>query len=179
MDKIVLNKNQEQAIFEQWYEIIARTYSAESYALLKETSKQFTNPLAYNIYTEAKSLFEAILEDRYLELIEEPLNNILKIRAVQDFTSSEAVGFILNLKQVFRMELTSISNTDEYYKTLSLIEDRIDQVLLKAFNIFMQIREKIYELKANEVKNRTSRMIERLNRKYDKINDTKGDSSEN
>lgn len=151
-------------IFEQWYEDIVRTYPRDSNILLNDTTKQFTNPLAYNLHLESKAIFDAIFEDKYLELIDKPLINILKIRAVQDFSSAEAVGFIIDLKKAFRNVLNSSGTS--YINFLQIIDDRVDKIMLKAFDIFMQVRERIYEIKANEVKNRTFRMIERLNEKY-------------
>jgi hypothetical protein len=42
-----------------------------------------------------------------------------------------------------------------YLEELSRIERRIDQLGLLAFDIYMQCREKIYDLKANEMRART------------------------
>jgi hypothetical protein len=41
------------------------------------------------------------------------------------------------------------------------IEARIDQMGLAAFDIYIACREKIYELKANETRNRTFKAFER------------------
>ncbi len=164
MLNINIDIEQKSKIFEKWYQDIVRTYPQDSKFLLYDTTKQFTNPLAYNLHSESKAIFEAIFEDRYLELIEKPLINIIKIRAVQDFSSSEAVGFIIGLKKAFRYVLNS--GDLNYTSFLSDIDERVDAIMLKAFDIFMQMRERIYEIKANEIRNRTFRIIERLNEKY-------------
>jgi putative component of toxin-antitoxin plasmid stabilization module len=41
------------------------------------------------------------------------------------------------------------------------IESRIDRLGLAAFDVYMACREKIYELKANETRNRTFKAFER------------------
>ncbi|MBW2228632.1 MAG: hypothetical protein JRG99_15335, partial [Deltaproteobacteria bacterium] len=47
------------------------------------------------------------------------------------------------------------------FNELLLFESKIDRLSLIAFNLYVQCREKIYELKANEMKNRTFRAFER------------------
>jgi hypothetical protein len=54
-------------------------------------------------------------------------------------------------------EITEEQIADEFL----LFESRIDELVLIAFNLYTQCREKIYELKANEMKNRTFRAFER------------------
>jgi myo-inositol catabolism protein IolC len=41
------------------------------------------------------------------------------------------------------------------------LESKIDQLCLMAFDIYMQCREKIYQISANETRNRTFRAFER------------------
>jgi hypothetical protein len=44
---------------------------------------------------------------------------------------------------------------------LSAFDSTIDDLALYAFDIYMKCREKIYELKANEAKNATFRLLQR------------------
>ncbi len=44
---------------------------------------------------------------------------------------------------------------------LAALESRIDDMALLAFDLFMGCREKIYELRANEVRNRTVRLLKK------------------
>jgi hypothetical protein len=97
------------------------------------------------------------------------LDPIIRIRAVQNFTPSQAVAFILYLKEALRMSLTKelrdIRNVTEF----SELESKIDRLSLMAFDIYMQCREKIYQLSANEMKNRTFRAFERAGLVSEKV----------
>jgi hypothetical protein len=44
---------------------------------------------------------------------------------------------------------------------LAVVEGRIDQMALLAFDLFMRCRERIYEIKENEAKRRTA-LLERM-----------------
>jgi hypothetical protein len=46
---------------------------------------------------------------------------------------------------------------------LILLEDRIDSLGLLAFDIFMRCREKLYDIKANEMRNMTFRLLQKAN----------------
>jgi len=89
------------------------------------------------------------------------LDPIIRIRTVQDFSPSQATRFILLLKKIIRDDLKQNQKIKAFANEISLLEDRIDELLLLSFDIYVKCREKIYELKANEVKNRTFRAFER------------------
>lgn len=72
------------------------------------------------------------------------LTDILSVRAVQDFTPSEAVRFIPALKEIVR----EIAGEE----TTAPVEARIDELLLLAFDIYMERREKIFGLRVRELK---------------------------
>jgi hypothetical protein len=95
------------------------------------------------------------------QIITSYLDPIIRIRAVQNFTPSQATAFILFLKKALRAnlakELRDIRNAEELFE----FESKIDQLSLMAFDIYMQCREKIYQISANETKNRTFKALER------------------
>jgi hypothetical protein len=65
------------------------------------------------------------------------------------------------LKDVIREYTQKEISEARLFNELLLFESKIDMLSLIAFNLYMQCREKIYELKANEMKNRTFRAFER------------------
>jgi hypothetical protein len=89
------------------------------------------------------------------------LDPIIRIRAVQNFSPSQATAFILSLKKALRTNLTKELRDIRNLKGLFELESKIDQLSLMAFDIYMQCREKIYQLSANEMKNRTLRAFEK------------------
>ena len=66
-----------------------------------------------------------------------------------------------SLKDVIRDNIKKEDFQAQLFSELLLFESKIDELGLIAFNLYMNCREKIYELKANEMKNRTFRAFER------------------
>ena len=89
------------------------------------------------------------------------LDPIIRIRAVQNFTASQATGFILSLKKILRENLSKELRDSSLAAEFIAIEVKIDQLCLMAFDIYMQCREKIFQISANETRNRTFRAFER------------------
>jgi len=81
------------------------------------------------------------------------LREICKIKAVMAQGPSEALSFILDLKEIVRLVLTEKTEPSEgcdtcIYKEL---DKRIDQLLLLAFDEYSDWREKIMEIKFDEI----------------------------
>ena len=84
-----------------------------------------------------------------------------RIRAVQDFTASQATAVILKLKKILRDCLADELRDASRLKELLAFESRIDQLSLLAFDLYMNCREKIYEIAAHETRNQTFRAFKR------------------
>lgn len=153
-----LLKAKEEAIVERWFDLILATYPEESVRFFKGTKDPFHNPVGSTINREIKALFEELLAGGLDRGKVSPfVDRIVRIRAVQDYTPSQAVGFVLGLKPVVRQalakDMAKHPEAAALAAELSEFEARVDELALIAFDIYVGCREKIYELKAQEVKN--------------------------
>jgi hypothetical protein len=89
------------------------------------------------------------------------LDQIIRIRAIQNFSPSQAVAFVFFLKTVIREALEEDIRQSGIKEELLVIETRIDQLALLAFDQYMGCREKLYDLKANELRRQTYRLLQR------------------
>ena len=158
-------------ITERWFEIIIQTYPAESFKFFSESTKKFSNPVGYTIHEEISSIYEDMVNLSCTEHTEKSLENIIKIRAVQEFTPTEAVSFIFRVKGIVRESAAELIPNSISIKEINNLDDFCDELACKAFDLYMSAREKLYEIKANEVRKRTQKIIDRLNRKYDNMSD--------
>ncbi len=149
------------SIVKKWFDLTAQTYAPDTAEFLKTKTDPFANPVGASIQSSLNALLDQLIHDMDPRIINSHLDPIIRIRAVQKFTPSQATAFILSLKKVLRAnlakELRDIRNTEEIFE----FESKIDQLSLMAFDIYMQCREKIYQISANESKNRTFRAFER------------------
>ncbi len=149
------------AIVKKWFDAVADTYPDNTSSFLKKQKAQFTNPVGYTLTEGLEGLFEALLKGIIPDTVSIFLDSIIRIRAIQEFTPSEAVSFIFLLKKIVRQELgNEVVQQQRLNEELAAFDSSIDDLALYSFDIYMKCREKIYELKANEARNMTFRLLQ-------------------
>ena len=157
-----LTKNK-SSILKQWFNSILDTYPAETARMLKREKNQFANPVGSTIHQGMDGLYQELIKGINPEAISPFLDKIIRIRAIQDFSPSRALAFLFDLKRLVKQQAEGDETSEEALSSmdLALFESRVDGLVLLAFDIYMQCREQLYELRVNEVKNRTHRLLQR------------------
>ena len=159
----LLLSEKKQAILKKWFDLILETYPQDTANFLRTQKNRFGNPVGHTISEGIEVVLEELSGGMDLERVTPFLDNIIRIRAIQDFTPSQAISFIFLLKKVLREELPNEINERQAFEELLMIEAKIDVLANVSFDIYMKCREKIYKLKANELRNRTSRILKMSN----------------
>ena len=77
---------------------------------------------------------------------------------MQDFKPSQAVSFVMELKGLVRGALG-----EGHSAVLKDFDSRMDRMTLLAFDIYAKCRQRLFEIRVNEVKNQVGRLLERAN----------------
>ncbi len=149
------------AIVDRWLKSTLETYPAGTQRFLKKQKDPFANPVRHTISTELENIYRELLQGLDRKRVSPFLDGIIRIRAVQDFSPSQAIFFIFLLKKVIRGVLQKEIRENQLSDELLAFESKIDELALIAFDVYMKRREKIYELKAKEAKSHVSRLLER------------------
>ena len=144
-----LLKQKKKAIVDKWIEQVLDSYSSPNF--FKKQKDPFANPIGSTISSGLQNLFSVLVEERELDEAAKPLEEIVKIRAVQDFSPSSAISFVYLLKNIVRLELAREKNREEVLGTLADLDTRIDRVALMAFDFYMNCRERLHQIRVNEV----------------------------
>ncbi len=147
-----LLQQKQAAIQVRWLELILETYPVDSRDFFQKQKNRFLNPVGAALSRQVEALLGWLLTPEADHGVTDLLDEFVKIRAVQDYTPAQALGYILFLKDAIRQVLSADLRTPELYRELLELEARIDRLLLAAFNVFMHSREKIYEIKANSAR---------------------------
>ena len=150
--KQILEKNKDLFV-KKWFQATIDTYPLQAAKILGKDSNRFDNPVGAVTHETIEDVFNLILEKFTGETLEKALDPIIRIRAVQAFSASEAVSFVFALKGIGEDILDS-SMIREFEKI-------VDQIALASFNKFMKCKEEIFLLKATESKRRIHRAFER------------------
>ncbi|MCD4717775.1 MAG: RsbRD N-terminal domain-containing protein [Desulfobacterales bacterium] len=150
-------------IIKKWHEVVVGLYPSGTQRFFRKEKDQFANPVGHVIDTEIGVLYDEIIKEGDSDKIASCLDNIIRVRAVQDFKPSQAVSFVLQLKNVIREALQGEAPLNGLADELQILENRIDEIALLAFDIYSQCRQKIYEIRVNEVKNHLGKLLEMAN----------------
>ena len=149
------------AIIRAWLAQTLHTYPEHTSRFLAHEPDPFRNPVGHTLKEALSVLFDELLGDMNPEMIMPLLEGIVRIRAVQDFTAAQAVAFVVLLKKVLREEFKDAIAGSPGANDLEFLEDRIDEMALLAFDLFMRCRERIYDVRVNEAKRRLY-LLERM-----------------
>jgi hypothetical protein len=158
--KNVLQENR-SVIVDQWFETVVGTYQEETRAPLRRQNAPFTNPVGFNTRQGLEGLFDGLLKGMMPSDTSRFLDGIVRIRAVQNFAPSEALRFICQLKSVVRGKLGETLLDPATAGELVLFESAVDDLALFAFDLYMQCRETIYDIKAKEARSMTFRLLQK------------------
>jgi hypothetical protein len=143
-----------ETILKEWFTLVVETYPAETSKFLKSQKNPFANPVGRAVRNGVEDLFDVLLRGLNREHAGACLDPMIRIRAIQNFTPSEAIGFIFSLKAIIRKIIGKKIVEKNLLQDVYAFESKIDDLGLIAFDIYMKCREKIYEIKANEFRNR-------------------------
>jgi len=110
----------------------------------------FANPVGYTISNGAGQLLDGLIRGDDPRALRGSLEKIIKIRAVQDLTPSQAVGFMLDLKTVIRDEVMDGVTKYRLLDELKELEMKIDRLTGVSHELYINIKKQIRELAAKE-----------------------------
>ena len=149
------------AILDRWLKLILESYPADAQRFLKKQKDPFANPVRHTISKALENIYEHLLKGVDRKGVSPFLDGIIRIRAVQDFSPSQAVAFVFLLKRVVREALDKEIREHHLSADLLALESQIDDLALVAFDVYMGCREKIYALSANEARNQVYRLLQK------------------
>lgn len=150
-------------ILQRWFDEIMTTYPTDSSGFLKTQKDRFLNPVGHTFSQGINSIIETLIIGRGFEEDLPFLDDIIRVRAIQDLTPAQALTFVFSLKTVVREELRMEIKQNQLYDELLKFESEIDQLALFAFNTYVKCREQLYELKTDELKRMTFTLLKKAN----------------
>lgn len=146
-------KSKKATIASNWFDQLMHTYAPDTAMFYKNQKDTFANPVGSTAEKALNKLFDALLDNETSTTVAHIIDPLIRIRAVQNVSPAKAVGFLFLLKKIIRETLPK-NNFDEYIEDIYFLEQRIDDAALIGFDVYVRCREKIYDLKSNEERNK-------------------------
>lgn len=153
-----------ETVLARWLDWTLDTYAPDTAALWKKNKDPFANPVRCHLESGMRGLLDGLTagEDPGRSAVfASPLDAIVRVRAVQDFTPSQAVGCLFLLKKAVRETLWDRVNAQGLFVELLALESAIDILAQRAFDTYATCREAIARLRIEQIERRYDRLLRR------------------
>lgn len=150
-----ISAKQRSVIAQEWLFLILKTYPDQSRRHLFHETDPFRNPVGKIFKEGIPLLVDGIFGDINPDNLRQVLEDIVRVRAVQDFSASEAVRFVFMLKDILR---TKLPDDPASFRDM---DRRIDEMALLAFDRYVQCRAQISDAQVSEAKRQVA-LLERI-----------------
>lgn len=158
-----LPRERQDAVVQRWVADILATYPAEAAAAFAREQDPFANPVGRSVRAGARGVVAALCDGMDPEAIRTAVREIVQVRAVQQFSASQAVGFVFRLKPLLREALRGAGGDDDVtVEEAAALDAAVDAVALAAFDVFTECREQVGRLRLEEQKRRVAWIVDHL-----------------
>ena len=149
-------------IVERWAETVLSSYPSDAAVLFKKQRDPFANPIGASVRKGTRGTFQAILNGMDPEDLRSHLDTMIRVRAVQDFTPSQALSFVFALRSIIREVIPQLEADPRLQRERAELDQIIDRVALVAFEVYTTCREELNNLRVTEMKRQVSWVFEKL-----------------
>lgn len=143
-------RNHKEKIIDKWVEYTLSTYKSSKF--FKSEQNKFANPVGTNVREALTTLFTFISKGEDASTYKEPLDQLLSIRSVQQFTPSQALAPLNAVKHITRDVFKKDKERSHLAEELYDFEFNVDLAVLAGFDIYMGYRERIYQIRVDEIR---------------------------
>jgi len=160
MNPETLLSQKRKKIINQWFDAVIAAYPDDSTQFFKKTADPFANPVGNTIERSLNELFDELIKSEWdQEAVKNAIDGIIRIQSVQEFQPSDAIGFIFSIKPSIRKRLTKYENEKAVKAYLDALDANIEQLLRIAFDLYMECRQKVFLMRANQSRDRVRQLL--------------------
>lgn len=143
-------------IKDRWFRLILETYPPETAKFMSSQRDRFANPVGSAFLNAVDPVLNELFGAGDPERVKGSIEEIMKIRAVQDFEPSGAVSIFFLLKKAIREYLLGQNDASGRVglEDILFLESRVDLFALAAFDVYMKCRERVWEIRLNDLMKR-------------------------
>ena len=155
MDYFTVLEKKKDTLLDRWFQVVADSYPDETSRFLRNKADRFSNPVGHAVRQGLQGLLNGLLSGAGEDELAPHLDEIVRIRAVQEFSPSEAGQFSFSLKNIVG-ETCGAGGAQAFTEEFAEFDSRIDGLALLAFDNYMSCRETLFEIKVKELRDMVS-----------------------
>ena len=166
-----LCNEQRATLLPRWTELFFAAYPLSSPGFLRTQTDPFANPVGRIVRDSLPVLYDAVAgNDADPDAVGRALADLMRLRAVQDMPPAKAIGPVFLLKTLLREvvlpQVLSMSSGDAgdsgtaaHLDEYLAAESRVDSLGLMALDLYAGDREKVFNLRVEEIKRSQSQIV--------------------
>ncbi len=139
----------QQQIVDLWTERTLDSYAEPGF--FKQVRDPFANPVGSLVRSALLRLFELLRTGAELGALARSVDQVVRIRAVQEFTASQAVVPFLELKWVVKEVLAEEALRPALLAQINEFDCAVERMALLAFDQYTLCREQLYRNRVREL----------------------------
>jgi hypothetical protein len=151
-----LQRHREE-ILGAWRSLVLARLSAAPAAPSPSPPDPFGNPVGSRVHATTAAVLDALAGRLPPEALAAAMEPLMRVQAIQGRPASEAVALVPLLRRASREVPEGIGPAEA-----ATLEERLDALLLIAFDLYMRCREDIFEIRVRETRRRVSALLDRL-----------------
>ena len=108
-----LFESKKASILHEWFNATVNQYPPKTAKFLQNETDQFANPMGRIYQNELNHILEGIINQKDVSSLSINLENIIKIKAVQEFSPSESLSFLFSLRNILITEIINNQNNQK------------------------------------------------------------------
>lgn len=150
-------ENKRGTVIRRWLDAVLATYSQQAVGFMRNQKDQFANPVGSTFKAGLERLYDEFTAGLDPERAMPHLDAIVRIRAVQEFLPSDALAFVVQLKEILRREAGRDLDADHWAE----LDNRVDRMALQAFDLYNACRERIHQIRVQEIERNNYMLLRR------------------
>lgn len=150
-----------ETILKKWFKAVSETYQPDTRKFLGRVKDPFANPVGSSFTEAMEAILDGLIGEQGGDYYRPHLDRIVKIRSLQKFTPSQSLFFILELKKILRTALAKETEQAEVSRWLGEVEEAIDALLFLGFDLFVEARERLADIRVEDEKRRLHMLLRR------------------
>lgn len=130
------------SVLERWLDAATGVYGDKMAHRAPAGCDPFHNPIGHVLRVNLSLLVSELFGAMDPATVAKAFENIVAVRAVQDVTVEQALGFVYALRRIVRAEMPTAD--------IVALDERIDTFSLAAFTQYLRCRERLLDLRLNE-----------------------------
>ncbi len=151
---------EQNTLLSKWIGDFLSHHGIGAVGVSRTVNDQFLNPVGHTVKAAITIIYQATIgEDIDSDELKKSVYELVRIQAVQALSPAQALLPIVQLKtHLYTLLEKQIKSSDDFveYKTMA---DRLDTILLMAFDMYAQDKEVLYKVRVQELKSAQSQIL--------------------